>query len=174
MTPRILWAALLFSTLMLGVLPYVATLPDQPPNPILLPVFAAVALGQVAFGLVFPEATMKKALATQLTKLIVERPNPAAEVTFREAAPPIQAFEDPNAVWSKVFMIWQAPFILKMALAESVGLMGLMLPFQGFPREYALPFVAVGAILQIARFPTAEKIQAAVKKATGVDLPLPT
>ena len=91
MTPRILWAALLFSTLMLGVLPYVATLPDQPPNPILLPVFGAVALGQVVLGLVFPETAMRKSLATRLTKLIVERPNPAAEVTFREAAPPIKA-----------------------------------------------------------------------------------
>lgn len=174
MTPRILWAALLFSTLMLGALPYVATLPDQPPNPTLLPVFGVVALGQVAFGLVFPEATMKKALAERLTKFIVERPNPAAEVTFREAAPPIKAFDDPNAVWPQVFMTWQTSFILKMALAESVGVMGLMLPFQGFRREFALPFVAVAAILQIARFPTAAKIQAAVLKATGVELPLPS
>ncbi len=174
MTPRILWAALLFSTLMLGVLPYVATLPDQPPNPILLPVFGAVALGQVVLGLVFPETAMRKSLATRLTKLIVERPNPAAEVTFREAAPPIKAFDDPNVVWPQVFMIWQTSFILKMALAESVGLMGLVLPFQGFPREYTLPFVAVAVTLQIARFPTAAKIQAAVQKATGVELPLPS
>lgn len=174
MTPRILWGALLFSTLLIGVMPYVATLPDQPPNRTMLPVFCGMALFQVVFGLVFPETTLKKALATRLAKSIVERPNPAAEVTFREAAPPIKAFDDPNAIWPTVLLVWQTPFILKMALAESVALMGLMLPFQGFPRETALPFVAVAAMLQIARFPTAAKIQRAVLAATGVELPLPT
>ena len=174
MTPRILWAALVFTSLLLGVLPYIATIEPQTPNPIMLPALGGVALAQVVFGLVFPETVLKKALATQLAKQIVERPNPAAEVTFREAAPPIKAFDDPTATWTKAFAIWQTPFILKMALAESIACVGIMLPFTGFARETALPFIAVASILQVARFPTAGKIQAAVKKATGVELPLPT
>lgn len=173
MTPRILWAALCFATVLLAILPYVAQLPDQTPPAIMLPMLGGLAFVQVILSIVFPESVLRKAFAKQLPKFVVERANPAAEVTFREAAPPIKVFDDLDATWTKVLMMWQPPFIMKMALAESIALLGLVLPFQGFPRITALPFAIVALILQLARFPTLGKIQSAVEKATGVPLPLP-
>lgn len=173
MTPRILWGSLCFATVMIAIVPYVAQIPEQTPAAVMLPALGGVAFMQAILSVVFPESTMRRAFATQLPKFVVERANPAAEVTFREAAPPIKVFDDLDATWTKVLMMWQSPFILKMALAESVALIGLVLPFQGFPRITALPFAIVALVLQLARFPTLGKIQRAVEKATGVPLPLP-
>lgn len=158
---------------MIAVVPWVAQTAPQAPNPIMLPALAGVALMVAVLGIVFPDMQLARGLAARLKGRIVERPNPAAEVTFREAAPPIKEFDDVHATWTATFMIWQTAFIMKMALAESVGLFGVVVTMTGFPKLYGIPFTVLALILQLARFPTAATIQRAVEKATGVPLPLP-
>ncbi len=171
-TPRILWGALVFATLMIGALPWIAQHPDQTPNPIMLPALGGMSLVLAVLGLVFPEMQLKIGLARRLSGKIVERPNPAAEVTFREAAPPLKEFDDPSSAWTNALMVWQPAFIMKLALAESIAMFGLVLSMTGFPQTTSIPFTVLAATLQLVRFPTAEKLSRAVEKATGVPLPL--
>ena len=173
-TAQILWASLFASTFCLTAVVFIMKREPQTPQAVMLPALAAVALTLVVVSFVLPAQMMKKALTASLTPLIVERPNPAAEVMFREAAPPLKVFGEPAAAWAKAIIAYQQPLILSLAFAESVALLGVLLVSLGFPRPTALPFVAVCGILQIARFPTDAKLAAAVKAATGVELPLGT
>jgi len=173
-TPQILWAALFVSTILLGAVAFIMKQPPQPPQAIMLPAIAGVAFTTVVISFVLPRQLMTKGLTATLTPLIVEQPNPAAEVTFREAAPPLRVFHDPSAAWKKALFAYQQPLIVSLALAESVALYGLVLVSLGFPRPTVVPFLVVCWVLQIARFPTDAKLAAAVKAATGVELPLGT
>ncbi|CAN5331695.1 hypothetical protein BH09MYX1_BH09MYX1_30370 [soil metagenome] len=172
LTMRILWMSLIVSVLAFAAVVFYVEVPQVTPQAFMLPAFGVVAIANAVISVVFPAHQRKKMMVAQLSRLVVERANPAAEVTFREAAPPIKVFDDPRAVWAKAFALYQTPFILALAISESVGLFGVVLVFQGFPRVTALPFLALSLMLQIARFPTAEKIAASVKSATGVDLPI--
>lgn len=173
-TPQILWTALFTSTFALGAVAFIMKQPPHPPQPFMLPVMVGIALTTVVVSFVLPRQLMTKALTATLTPLIVEEPNPAAEVTFREAAPPLKVFGDPAEAWKRALFAYQQPMILSLALPESVALFGLSLVSLGFPRTAALPFLVVCWMLQLARFPTDAKLAAAVKVATGVELPLGT
>lgn len=52
-------------------------------------------------------------------------------------------------------------FILAMALAESVCILGFVLGFQGAPPTVVMPFFFVTWVLMILRFPTQAKIDSA-------------
>jgi len=171
-TAQVLWAGLFVSTFVLVATVFVLKQPPQPAPPVMLPAVAGVALVMAMAAIILPPQMLKKALAAQLSPLIVERPNPAAEVTFREAAPPLKAFDDPAVAETKAIVAYQQPLILSLSLPESVAIFGVLVVAQGFPRPAAVPFFVACWILQIARFPTAAKLAAAVKSATGVDLPL--
>jgi len=173
-TPQILWVGLFTSTVLFGVLAFIMQQAPQPPQAFMLPAIAGVALTCVVISFVLPRQLLTKGLTAALTPLIVEQANPAAEVTFREAAPPLKVFGDPAAAWKKALFAYQQPLILSLALPESVALFGLTLVSLGFPRTTVLPFLVVCWVLQIARFPTDAKLAAAVKAATGVELPLGT
>lgn len=173
-TPQILWAALFTSTVLFGVVAFIIQQPPQAPQATMLPGLAFVALASAVMSVVLPRQQMTRSLTRLLTPMIVEQPNPAAEVTFREAAPPLRVFHDPSAAWKKALFAYQQPLILALALAESVGLIGLAAVAVGFPRTTIIPFLVVCWVLQIARFPTDAKLAAAVKAATGVELPLGT
>ncbi len=170
---QILWGSLLFSTFMFVVILY--TVPHavpRVPEPIILPALGASALVTAVLGVFFPDQQRKRAFLAVLSKLVVERPNPAAEVTFREAAPPIKAFDDVRVAWERALPVYQTGLILKLALAEAVAMTGFVAAWIGFPNLYALPFFGVTWILMLARFPTAAGVARAVKDVIGVDLPI--
>ena len=169
---QVLWAGLFVSTFALLAVAFVLTQPAQQAPPLTLPAVVGAALAIAMVAIFLPPQMMKKAMTAQLSGRIVESPNPAAEVMFREAAPPLKAFDDPAVARTKAVLAYQQPMILSLSLPESVAIFGLFLVAQGFPRPTAVPFFVACWILQIARFPTAAKLAAAVKSATGVDLPL--
>lgn len=128
--PRILWAALFFSTLI-----YVAVLELRP------------APGEprweaLVFPLLFAGATT--AGASLLAPRIMKSRRPS-ERTSPDAA----SKDAPGA--------YLVALIVALALAESVAIFGLVLGFLGAPPSVVMPFFAVAWVLMIIRFPTRQR-----------------
>lgn len=166
-----LWVGIVVCTLFLAPMVFMVPPAPTPPQPFMLPALALVAAAMAVASVLLPRQMFRKAVKEALSPLIVERPNPAAEVMFREAAPPLKVFDDPQAAWAKALIAFLKPLKVAVIYPMVVALMGVMAAKMGFARETAIPFMIVCWVLQIACFPTEARVAAAVKAATGVDLP---
>jgi hypothetical protein len=179
-TARILWGALLLSTvLFLVVLLVIRPDPPEAPQPMLLPVLALAAVASAAFSEIVPRMNYRQAarnVKLETEDEAIADPNRHASdvLPFRETTTVMRKVaKDPKAARQRAFMIYQTAFILKMALAESIALYGFILHFLGFPLTVALPFFVVCWILMLVRFPTLEKALAPLEQALGVHIPRP-
>lgn len=172
MTPRILWFALLMSQGMyLGILhvPGLVQPPSAPPDPMLLYVFggsafmAGVASFLVPFGI-------RKNIGRSTRVATVEAVGAARSASFRETHAAPRAFEDRDAALREGLRRGFAPFIISLALTESIALIGFTLGFLGHPLFVFLPFFIVAWLLMLARFPTEKTFLAPVAEANGVIL----
>ncbi|TAK29432.1 MAG: hypothetical protein EPO40_10495 [Myxococcaceae bacterium] len=174
MTQRILWLALLTSNfLYVGVLFYLRanrggqSLPAI--DPTLAPAFAVVALGVSAASLLLPRrlyASFAASAPIEIRDGVKEDPMGALQ-GFRRPAPSERLFADADAARRAALLRNQSPFIVGMALAESVSLLGFVLGFLGAGEAIFLPFFAVGIALQATRFPTMVAIERAFEAAHG-------
>ncbi|MFO0681867.1 MAG: hypothetical protein U0234_07450 [Sandaracinus sp.] len=137
LTPRILWAALLFSQAI-----YVALIaggileaPSAPPDPMMLPVLGVVALGTAVVSFVLPRILHRNAVAQAMPTI---QHQGMGDLSLLRAA----------------YQAGFAPLIVSLALSEAVGIYGLVLAALGFPLLYCLPFSALGGVLTLVRFPT--------------------
>jgi hypothetical protein len=177
-TVRILWGALLFSTvLFLVLLLVIKPEPPEPPEPLMLPVLAVAALGSIVAREVIPRMNYRQ-VAARVKLETTEEPvadsaRAASDVLpFRETTTVLRKVaKNPQAARQRALVIYQTVFILKMALAESVALYGFVLHFLGFPLLHALPFFGVCWVLMLTTFPTLEKAIAPLEQATGVHIP---
>jgi len=172
-TIRILWGSLMASVCMIFGTLFVAKPPNpEPPEPMMAPAFAVVAL-MVAGASFFLPLNMKKT-AFKNMKLPLEEVSDteASDVLPYRDAPKRRVFANPKEAARRAFMIYQTSTILECALSEAVGLFGFVLGFLGFPLPVFIPFFAVSLILMALRFPTVEKAFGPLERHFDAKLPL--
>lgn len=175
-TLRVLWAALLGSNVVYVAVSEVlrAQRPlDAPPVDLtMVGALAVAALITAVVSVFLPGRLLRAAarvapLATR-TRLDPD-PDPfAAAQGFRRPPPTATAWDDPSAARDAALRAYRAPFIVGMALAESISIHGLVLAVLGAPRLAVAPFFALGVALQLARFPTEERVTEAFAEARGL------
>jgi F0F1-type ATP synthase membrane subunit c/vacuolar-type H+-ATPase subunit K len=170
MMMRIIWAALLFSTITFLVAGYVSiSSRSEPlmPDPIMLPALALVSVGIAAASVQLPRHLLIQSF--QAAKYEVND-LPKEERMFQEARGRARRFANPDAVRSSLGPKVQTPFILSMALAEAVALNGFVLWFLGFPLTQAIGFFIVCWVLMIAHFPNPARYVQVLEKLYDADL----
>lgn len=165
---RILWAALLASPAMFLLVGYVVTAERQEqltPEPFLLPVLGLAALGSAAASVVIPMVLLKPAL---LALRLPTTDAPSAGPSGGRRRP--RRFVDATAALSGLLTAAQAPFIVGLAMAESVALLGFVLWFLGFAFVYVAPFFAVSWALLLSKFPRLVSFESALESTYDADL----
>jgi hypothetical protein len=170
MVPRILWLALFASQgiyLVLVTVPGLLDRPTEPSELVALPVLAGVAVMMAVMSFVLP-AVMRNAAARSVAPATTEGPAAAVSASYRGPIGSTKTFADRTAALRDGVRVGTAPFIVGLALTESVAVIGLVLAFMGHPRLHYLPFFAVAALLMLARFPTEHTFLAPIERAHGI------
>jgi hypothetical protein len=147
---RILWAALTFSNVLIGVV----TCFMPPPRGQVFALAAAVA------SFIVPMRARAQALARVRVELLAGDGPPVPDR-------PAGRFANPQDAARKAMANAFTPFIMSMALSEAVSLVGLSLHAVGGPLPLALGFVAAGTVLAASRFPTPARLLAPFERAKG-------
>ncbi|GMV17496.1 MAG: hypothetical protein HS104_00135 [Polyangiaceae bacterium] len=171
LTPRILWGALLASTVLFLVVLFVQPHPPSIATPILAPALGAVAIGLAIFSFVLPMQQQRTVLQ-QAKVEITEAPDPNASgvIPYRDA-PKRRVFADPKAAENTAFVNYQTSLILGCALSEAIAIFGFMLGFLGHPPVVFLPFFVASWVLIGVRFPTLARVRGPLEKAKGAVFP---
>jgi hypothetical protein len=171
-TLRIIWGSLLaaIGLYVLVLVSGIAATPAAPQGMSLVLPLAAVALTCAGASVLVPRIVYRQAVSKIQLK-IVEEPAPDAFATqYRQAAPTRKVFADPDAARRTAMICFQQPFILSIALSESVALFGLTLGILGYGMNTAAPFFAAGFCLVAARFPTEERVFGPFEASLGATL----
>lgn len=169
---RILWGALLTSVVvMLGVLLQARPHPQTSPEPVLIPMFGAVALVAAIMSFLLPRFAYRRAVHRLNLATTNEAAPGALSAMYREAMPTRKIFADPDAAQQSATALFQARLILEIALSESVALTGFMLGWLGFDLLLIAPFSATGSILILLRLPTAGRILRSFENEAGASFP---
>ena len=169
---RVLWAALLASQLvylMLLTLPGLVAVPAAPPDPQLPLVLAGAAAVIAVVSFVLP-ARLRAASMARVALATERRPDPSARGAFREAVP-THELADPEAMRRAALLAGFVPFVLSLALSESVSVLGLVLGFLGHEPLVWAPLIATGMLLTMARFPSEQRLVEALARAKGLSAP---
>ena len=169
-TLRILWMALFFSCLMFLFMLSSHILHDEdarmPPH--LPEMLGAIAFGVAIVSIVLPARGFDIALRAMDVKFENEIGEPVG--SFRESAPVEKLIAKPHDTVIAAMARFQTPFILGMALSESICLFGFLLGFMGaHPYTYA-PFFAVGLGLMAWKFPRLVTITTALERVKGAKI----
>lgn len=159
----VLWVALFASTIAYGVVLRVVAPPAAPASPMLLYALGAAALGSAVASIVLSRMTFRAALS-RLSPQIREEPD-TSQVQFRDKVPMRRLFADGARARADAMRVHTTPFIIGMALAESVALYGFVLGFLGFPLVNVIPFFVACWALMIFHFPRTRAIEAAIETA---------
>jgi hypothetical protein len=165
-TVRVLWASLVFSTLL--ELAFVLGADFDRHVELQLPVVVALAcfaLGVAVTSFLLPSRLHRIALE-QLALPVIEVPVQNSEARdYRSAAGSQRVFRDAVAARTGMLRAFQTPFILSLALSESIALMGLVIA-QGrlAPSWLALPFFAIAWVLFGLRFPREKSLVAPAER----------
>lgn len=171
MTARILWGALLASTVMFLVVLQFAKNPDPELIPLMPPLLGLVALGVAVVSVALPSYQVKTVLGKSDVAVTEEAdPNASGIIPYRDA-PKRRVFARPEQAEITAFMAYQPALILGCALSESVALFGFVLGFLGHSPAIYLPFFAVAWGLFAIRFPTRARVRAPLEKAKDAVFP---
>lgn len=131
---KIIWIAILFSVGLLWFLSTRMARPDSmpPAEDPLMTVLSAAALGAAAASFVLPNFLIR------------------SQIRMGSRG------QDPALVASRIFYV---PFIVQLALRESIAVFGFQLVAIGYPPETFLYFGSPAAILILLAKPTGEKIK---------------
>lgn len=164
-TRRILWFALVFSTVIyLVVLRVAAPTPSTPPDPMMPIVLGICAIGSLAVSVFLPRQVRNQGFVNSKFEF--------REVgTFADLPAGTRIFENPNAVRQRAAVILNTTFILAMALREAVALFGFVLGFLGHPLHVVLGFFVVTWAAMAIEFPSQEADDRVVEAATGIRFP---
>jgi len=172
-TMRILWAALIGSVGMLGVMLHVIGAPAErgamPPHMDVM--LGAFSVGVGIMSLAFPARLF--AMTVRNAKLDIEsRPGEARPERgdVRQPLPTDRVFVDPELARGRAMGLWQQPLLIGMALAESIALMGFMLGFVGESMPVASAFFVAALVLMLLRYPRLSAIERALEQAANARL----
>lgn len=177
MVARILWGALLSTHFIyLVVLATVrgnGSAPQQAPAQTMVLTMAAMAVGNAVMSFVVPRLVYARAVAANPpeTREAVMGEAVGGTPGFRTAAPSQRVFSDAAAARRQAVQLFQAPFIVGMAMAESVSLFGFVLGFLGAEWAQVLPFFALGIVAQAVRFPTVATVEGMFEQASRARFP---
>jgi hypothetical protein len=165
---RILWCGLMVANAMSFVLAVTHAQPHSTMPPHFPELAGAISLGIAMASIVLPA----RGFAMALRNMKVEIIDAPGEVLggFRESAPVVRVIAEPERALSDALVRFQTPFILGMALAESIGLFGLMIGFLGGPPIAYAPFFGVSTALMLSKFPTLPRIERALERAKNAKL----
>lgn len=170
LTPRILWAALLFSqVLYFGMLaaPGLLPRPPVPPEPAMFYGLAGASVVVAALSWVLPALLWRSAAArTNVETKPIE--SPARSAAYRADVGP-RGFADREAALTLALQRGFTPFIVGCALNESVSLFGFVLGFVGYPLLWVLPFFLVSWLMMLPRFPTERGFLGPLARAHGIE-----
>lgn len=170
-TARILWGALLTSTVLVLVVLFMVPREPVAPMPILAPALGVVAIGLGIFSFVLPMQQRQRVLRDAKVGLTeAPDPNPSSVIPYRDA-PKRLVFADPKAAETTAFASYQVALIVGCALCEAIALFGFMLGFLGHPPAVFLPFFVASWGLMAARFPTMARVRGPLEKAKGAVFP---
>ncbi len=157
-TARILWAALVVSTLLIAFVVFWVH-PDPPPpfDPKLELILSVVAVANAVASFVVPSI-----VAASNARRLNVGVYPANQLTGAPAR-----FTDPQRAARQAMAIGQTAFILSMALSEVLSLLGLVLHMLGAPTPHVVPFLVAGTLLSLVRFPTVARMVTPFERAVG-------
>ncbi len=180
MVTRILWGALTFTVFIYGFILHATGHGNVNPvregmDPTLPIMLGVTALSVAVVSFVLP-AKFFRASAQRLARSLkvtdtVNVVMPGDERGFRTAPPSSKVYENGSAALAAAFTAFQTPFILGLALSESIVINGFLLGFMGYGLRFAAPFFAVGLVLLLVRFPTKDRVAGMFEEATGVRMP---
>ncbi len=171
-TGRFLWLSLIISTvLFLVVFKIARNVPRAPPDPTMVAGVMAMALVSAGLSVFFPP----RAFVTGLKRLNLKVTGEAGEPigSFRESAPQRRVVADPEGAVHAALPLFQRSFLVGMALAESVALLGFELGYIGAPVRLMMVFFGVAWILMASKLPRVSTITKAIERATGAECRLP-
>jgi hypothetical protein len=180
MVTRILWGALTFTVFIYGFILHLTGHGNLNPVregmdlslPLALGVMSA-SVAVVSFVLparVFRQSAERLARSLKVTDT-VNVVMPGEERGFRSAPSSSKVYENGSAALAVAFTAFQTPFILGIALSESIVINGFLLGFLGYGLRFAAPFFAVGLALLLVRFPTKDRVIGMFEAATRVRMP---
>jgi hypothetical protein len=174
MTMRILWAALIMSTVMLfGVAVFAARSAHEMrrPEPTLLFAFALLSMFSAAASVLFPRHALHRTLRAHQLK--TEAAEPKARM-FSDTPRRLRRFSDPERARETLATAATTSMILGMALAESVALFGFALLFMGHPVTVCATFFGACWLLMAVKFPNPKAYERQLEDLYDAELdPLP-
>lgn len=170
-TPRVLWFALLMSNAMYAVVGMLAAPTDGSTiDPTLLVALGVVALGN-GVGAFIIGMKLRRTAYLKANFEVEEVPDPNAETMFRDSPPMIRQFAKPDTIPKRLMPLAFTPFILELALSESVAIFGLVAALLGADVLTWLPFIFTGATLIAVRFPTEARWLRALERIYDARMP---
>lgn len=170
-TARMLWMSLTVSVLLLGVVAFVAPPQDNAPQMPMLVIFAVVAVGEAIASFIVPANMMRTGFKTLEVETTEEPVANDDSAMFRTEPRMQKVIKNPKKALRVARARYQTPLILGLALSEAVAINGVILSQLGFSMAVFLPFLVVGLVLVAIRFPSDERLVAALEAGTGARLP---
>lgn len=156
-TQKILWLALLSAQGMFLVVGELSAQPvEVPPETLVIGMLAAAAVTDAVLSFVLRQRFLRQAL-DGLAVQIEEGPDPQAEAMFRDAVPTKRFFTDTGPLLAKIDIRYQTPFILGVALASAVGIMGMVIRMIGGDALFQYGFGALAILCILLHYPTRER-----------------
>ncbi len=156
-TIRILYGALVASTLLLAGLSFKIPAGTDPQPLAVTVVLVLCAVGSAVFSFVLPGLITKQPARGEM---------PAPEIG-PDGKPVPRHFVDPAGAARDAMARGQTMLILKLALSESVSCIGLVAHMFGEPRPMSLALFAAGTLLAAIRFPTIASLVGPYERRSG-------
>lgn len=169
-TFQILWFAIIASTLMV----FAMLLAVRQPRELELQIapFIALAVTVAVLSVVLPRTLF----ATALRGVVFEtREEPVTTLTesYRQGVLMRRLFNKPDEAFALALAKYSTPFVLGMALSESVAMFGFVLGFLGARIEIAGALFGASLLLQLYRFPSPQALRRTVERAANAEFGQP-
>jgi hypothetical protein len=175
---KIVWVALSGSLLMYAAIPFLMSSgwePSDGSSTPLLPILAGVALVVAAASIVYGRREFSDDRLTGLLREPVSAEGIAGQLqtsALRDTLlADLQAMPAEDLRAYSVVMSRQAPAIIRLALQEAVGIVGLAAAFIDQDPMLVVPFVGAALLLQMRAFPNTTALAERVRK-LGLTVPM--
>jgi hypothetical protein len=164
-TLRILWAAILTSTLILaGVLAFGVRGGEPMTEPVMLAALGAAALTLAVMSRVMFAALLRQGFAREAPRIEQAHDPHSAMAQYRGAAPTRRVFANRDQAIKNALRALHSATIVALAMSEAVGILGFVLGFLGFGWQKVAPFFVLSVALIASLFPSEKKAVSALER----------